>query len=161
MPFPLTLRKPETQTWGRGVSNLNFSCSIDIYEMVAIFFFFIMADADIPLLLKNRRHEISIGSVFRIFRHSMIWFNINFVQNTFLQLEGFCGKETPKLKCFVQNRFFESKYLHSQGHYCLVNVISQNNGNGVLGLCIYLFCNMNLLRLHTSRVFRQFRAMVA
>ena len=110
MPFPLTLRKPETQTWGGGVSNLIFPVQLIFMKWWPFFFFFfIMADADIPLTLKNRRHEISIGSVFRIFRHSMIWFNINFVQNTFLQLEGFCGKETPKLKCFVQNRFFRKQ----------------------------------------------------
>ena len=94
---------------GGGVSNLEFSCSINIYEMVTIFLFFIMADADIPLTLKNRRHEISIGSVFRIFAHSMIWFNINFLQNKFLQLEGFCGKETPKLKKCVLYKIFFSK----------------------------------------------------
>ena len=36
IPFPLTLRKPETQTWG-GVSNLKFFHTIDIKEMAAIF----------------------------------------------------------------------------------------------------------------------------
>ena len=37
--FPLTLRKPETQTLQR-VSNLNFFHMINIYEMAAIFQFF-------------------------------------------------------------------------------------------------------------------------
>ena len=37
--FLLTLRKPETQTYG-GVSNLKFFRTIDINEMAAIFQFF-------------------------------------------------------------------------------------------------------------------------
>ena len=37
--FLLTLRKLETQTLGE-VGNLKFFCTIDIYEMVAIFQFF-------------------------------------------------------------------------------------------------------------------------
>ena len=51
IPFPLTLREPETQTLG--VSNLKFFCTIDIYKMVAIFQFFIMANTDIPLTLRE------------------------------------------------------------------------------------------------------------
>ena len=39
IPFPLTLRKPETQTLGV-VSNLKIVCTIDINEMAAIFQFF-------------------------------------------------------------------------------------------------------------------------
>ena len=46
IPFPLTLRKMETQTLG-GLGNLKFFCTINIYEMAAIFQFFIMADTDI------------------------------------------------------------------------------------------------------------------
>ena len=38
IPFPLTLRKPETQTLG--VCHLEFFCMIDINEMAAIFQFF-------------------------------------------------------------------------------------------------------------------------
>ena len=42
IPFPLTLRKLETQTWGLGggVGNLKFFCTIDINKMAAIFQFF-------------------------------------------------------------------------------------------------------------------------
>ena len=56
IPFPLTLRKPETQTLG-GVSNLKIFCTLDINELAAIFNFFIMADADIPFLLTLRKPE--------------------------------------------------------------------------------------------------------
>ena len=39
IPFPLTLRKPETQTLG-GVGNLKFFHTMDINKMAAIFQFF-------------------------------------------------------------------------------------------------------------------------
>ena len=38
IPFPLTLRKPETQTLG--VGHLEFFCTIDINKMAALFWFF-------------------------------------------------------------------------------------------------------------------------
>ena len=56
IPFPSTLGKPETQTWGR-VGNLNFFHTIDIYKMAAIFQFFIMVDADIPFLSTLEKRE--------------------------------------------------------------------------------------------------------
>ena len=49
IPFPLTLGKPETQTWG--VSNLKFFHMINIKKWQPFFNFFIMADADIPSTL--------------------------------------------------------------------------------------------------------------
>ena len=51
-----SLDKLETQTLG-GVSNLKFFCTIDIYEMAAIFNSSIMTDADIPFLLTLRKLE--------------------------------------------------------------------------------------------------------
>ena len=39
IPFPLTLGKPDTQTFG-GVGNLKFSHMININEMAVIFQFF-------------------------------------------------------------------------------------------------------------------------
>ena len=51
IPFPLTLRKPETQTWGGGgmVGNLKFFHTKHIYKMVAIF-----------QLFHNCQHQYSV-----------------------------------------------------------------------------------------------------
>ena len=50
------LENQRPKLWG-GVCNLEFFCVININEMVAIFQFFIMVDADIPFLLTLRKLE--------------------------------------------------------------------------------------------------------
>ena len=54
--FPSTLRKLETQALG-GFGNLKFFHTIDIYKIVAIFHFFIMANTDISFLSTLRKPE--------------------------------------------------------------------------------------------------------
>ena len=53
----------------QGVGNLKFFHVTHIYEMVAIFKFFIMADANIPFLLTFRKPETQTfgGQIFEIF----------------------------------------------------------------------------------------------
>ena len=58
IPFPSTLGKPETQTLGG--QNLKFSRKINIYEMVAILKFLIIADAHIPFRSTLRKPEMQI-----------------------------------------------------------------------------------------------------
>ena len=86
--FLLTLRNHKHKLWE--VGNLKFFCMIDIYEMAAIFQYFMTVDTDIlfPLTfilghlcvvtflhLENQRCEFSICSVFPI-THPMFHFNI-------------------------------------------------------------------------------------